>query len=85
MEQIDARQLQAQIAGITAMHGANILGTALPSSSLYASQQQAPNTLGGSLGGGDLIIPVSIGGESLETVVITAAQIANARSGGGTI
>lgn len=85
MEQIDARQLQAQIAGITAMHGANILGTALPSSSLYASQQQAPNTIGGSLGGGDLIIPVSIGGESLETVVITAAQIANARSGGGTI
>lgn len=85
MEQIDARQLQAQIAGITAMHGANILGTALPSSSLYASRQQAPNTLGGSLGGGDLIIPVSIGGESLETVVITAAQIANARSGGGTI
>lgn len=85
MEQIDARQLQAQIAGITAMHGANILGTALPSSSLYASQQQTPNTIGGSLGGGDLIIPVSIGGESLETVVITAAQIANARSGGGTI
>lgn len=85
MDQIDARQLQTQIAGITAMHGANILGTALPSSSLYASQQQAPNTLGGSLGGGDLIIPVSIGGESLETVVITAAQIANARSGGGTI
>ena len=85
MEQIDARQLQAQIAGITAMHGANILGTALPSSSMYASQQQTPNALGGSLGGGDLIIPVSIGGESLETVVITAAQIANARSGGGTI
>lgn len=85
MDQIDARQLQAQIAGITAMHGANILGTALPSSSLYASQQQTPNTIGGSLGGGDLIIPVSIGGESLETVVITAAQIANARSGGGTI
>ena len=85
MDQIDARQLQAQIAGITAMHGANILGTALPSSSLYASQQQTPNTIGGSLGGGALIIPVSIGGESLETVVITAAQIANARSGGGTI
>lgn len=85
MDQIDARQLQAQIAGITAMHGANILGTALPSSSLYVSQQQTPNTIGGSLGGGDLIIPVSIGGESLETVVITAAQIANARSGGGTI
>lgn len=85
MDQIDARQLQTQIAGITAMHGANILGTALPSSSLYASQQQTPNALGGSLGGGDLIIPVSIGGESLETVVITAAQIANARSGGGTI
>lgn len=85
MDQIDARQLQAQIAGITAMHGANILGTALPSSSMYASQQQTPNALGGSLGGGDLIIPVSIGGESLETVVITAAQIANARSGGGTI
>lgn len=85
MQQIDTRQLQAQIAGITAMHGANILGTALPSSSLYASQQQTPNTIGGNLGGGDLIIPVSIGGESLETVVITAAQIANARSGGGTI
>ena len=34
---------------------------------------------------GDIIIPVSIGGHQLETVVIKAAQIANARSGGQTI
>ena len=34
---------------------------------------------------GDIIIPVSIGGEQLETLVITAAQLANARSGGATI
>lgn len=34
---------------------------------------------------GDIIIPVQIGGESVETLVITAAQIANARSGGATI
>lgn len=34
---------------------------------------------------GDIIIPVSIGGQQLETVVIKAAQIANARSGGQTI
>ena len=34
---------------------------------------------------GDIIIPVSIGGQQLETLVITAAQLANARSGGGTI
>lgn len=32
--------------------------------------------------GGDIIIPVQIGGEQVETLVITAAQIANARSGG---
>ena len=31
---------------------------------------------------GDIIIPVQIGGEQVETLVITAAQIANARSGG---
>lgn len=34
---------------------------------------------------GDIIIPVQIGGEQIETLVITAAQIANARSGGVTI
>lgn len=31
---------------------------------------------------GDIIIPVQIGSEQVETIVITAAQIANARSGG---
>ena len=31
---------------------------------------------------GDIIIPVQIGSEQVETLVITAAQIANARSGG---
>lgn len=35
-----------------------------------------------SVSGGDIIIPVQIGGEQVETIVITAAQIANARSGG---
>lgn len=34
---------------------------------------------------GDVIIPVYIGGENIETLVVTAAQIANARSGGVTI
>lgn len=34
---------------------------------------------------GDIIIPVSIGGQNLETVVVKAIQIANARSGGRTI
>lgn len=34
---------------------------------------------------GDIIIPVSIGGEAVETVVVTAAQRANATSGGTTI
>ena len=34
---------------------------------------------------GDVIIPVYIGGENIETLVVTAAQIANARSGGATI
>ena len=31
---------------------------------------------------GDIIIPVQIGSEQVETIVITAAQIANARAGG---
>ena len=35
--------------------------------------------------GGDIIIPVTIGGQQLDTIVIKAAQIANARSGGVTI
>jgi len=34
---------------------------------------------------GDIIIPVTIGGQNLDTVIIKAAQIANARSGGATI
>ena len=34
---------------------------------------------------GDIIIPVSIGGTQLETLVVKSAQIANARSGGETI
>lgn len=34
---------------------------------------------------GDIIIPVSIGGEAVETVVVTAAQRANATSGGTTL
>lgn len=42
----------------------------------------APNT---PVPTGDIIIPVQIGGENVETLVITAAQIANARSGGATI
>ena len=43
------------------------------------------NSTGQTAPGGDIIIPVIIGGEQLETLVITAAQMANARSGGGTI
>ena len=35
--------------------------------------------------GGDIIIPVSIGGQQIDTIVIKAAQIANARSGGVTL
>lgn len=34
---------------------------------------------------GDIIIPVSIGGEAVETVVVSAAQRANATSGGTTL
>lgn len=34
---------------------------------------------------GDIIIPVTIGGQNLDTIVLKAAQIANARSGGATI
>ena len=35
--------------------------------------------------GGDIIIPVQIGGETLDTVIVSALQLANARSGGRTI
>ena len=35
--------------------------------------------------GGDIIIPLNIGGQQLETVVVKAVQIANARSGGHTL
>lgn len=55
----------------------NYTTTNTTSTASYSSTDSAPS--------GDIIIPVSIGGQQLETFVITAAQLANARSGGGTI
>ena len=51
-------------------------------SSITNNQTTAPPAQAAS---GDIIIPVSIGGQDLDTIIIKAAQIANARSGGVTI
>lgn len=48
-------------------------------------QQQTVQQGGAPARSGDIIIPVQIGNEQVETVVVRAAQIANARSGGVTI
>ena len=42
----------------------------------YRNEQPANST------SGDIIIPVSVGGEQIETVVVSAVQMANLRSGG---
>lgn len=55
------------------------------SSNSYTTHQTSGAAPDAPTPGGDIIIPVNIGGEQLDTIVIKAAQIANARSGGVTI
>lgn len=55
------------------------------SSNSYTTHQTSGAAPDAPAPGGDIIIPVNIGGEQLDTIVIKATQIANARSGGVTI
>lgn len=45
-------------------------------------QMVAEAAAGASGGGGDIVIPITIGGRRLETIVVDANQVANYRSGG---
>ena len=50
-----------------------------------SSQTTNNNTAESRAASGNIVIPVQIGEEKLETIVLNAIEIANARSGGGTI
>ena len=83
MRRMDTDRLQMQLSSAVSMQGVSGLGTAsvpvISPPEPYSAPQQTPQP------SGDIIIPVSIGGQQIETVVIRAAQIANARSGGETL
>ena len=55
------------------------------SSSTTNSTTTTNNTAESPAPSGDFIFPIQIGGEKIETVVMHAIELANARSGGGTI
>jgi phage-related protein len=54
-------------------------------SSPVRESPQSAESLENTVQNGDIIIPVQIGGETLDTVIVSALQLANARSGGRTI
>lgn len=85
MDKVDTDRLQMQLDSAVQMQGYSSMGTAgtavqyNPPEKTAAEEYQQPQQ------NGDIIIPVNIGGTQLETVVVKAAQIANARSGGETL
>ena len=87
MDKVDTDRLQMQLDSAVQMQGYSGIGTAVPAvqydspAKTAAEEYRQPQQNGD----GDIIIPVNIGGTQLETVVVKAAQIANARSGGETL
>lgn len=53
--------------------------------STTSSSQITNNTADNGAASGNIIIPVQIGEERIETIVLSAIELANARSGGGTL
>lgn len=84
MDKVDTDRLQMQLDSAVQMQGYSGLGTSLPDVQYNAPQRPAKEEYKPQPSG-DIIIPVNIGGTQLETVVVKAAQIANARSGGTTL
>lgn len=83
LDQVDTDKLQLRMNAAMQMQASTSLGTAAPQMQ-YNSAAVSTEDMWSSMpsGGGDIIIPVYVGGTHLETVVVKSAQIANARSGG---
>ena len=85
MDKVDTDRLQMQLDSAVQMQGYSGLGTAVPAVQYTQPKKTAEEEYRQPQQNGDIIIPVNIGGTQLETVVVKAAQIANARSGGETL
>ena len=85
MDKVDTDRLQMQLDSAVQMQGYSGIGTAVPAVQYNPPEKTAAEEYRQPQQNGDIIIPVNIGGTQLETVVVKAAQIANARSGGETI
>ena len=84
MHDVDVDSVQMQLDSAVQAQGLAAIGTAVPAVQ-YDAPQESEKVQDTQQQGGDIIIPVHIGGTQLETVVVKAAMIANARSGGGTL
>ncbi len=85
MDKVDTNRLQMQLDSAVQMQGYSSMGTAGTAVQYNPPEKTAAEEYRQPQQNGDIIIPVNIGGTQLETVVVKAAQIANARSGGETI
>lgn len=85
MDKVDTDRLQMQLDSAVQMQGYSSMGTAGTAVQYNPPEKTAAEEYRQPQQNGDIIIPVNIGGTQLETVVVKAAQIANARSGGETI
>lgn len=85
MDKVDTDRLQMQLDSAVQMQGYSSMGTAGTAVQYNPPEKTAAEEYRQPQRNGDIIIPVNIGGTQLETVVVKAAQIANARSGGETI
>ena len=85
MDKVDTDRLQMRLDSAVQMQGYSGLGAAGTAVQYNPPEKTAAEEYRQPQQNGDIIIPVNIGGTQLETVVVKAAQIANARSGGETI
>lgn len=85
MDKVDIDRLQMRLDSAVQMQGYSGLGAAGTAVQYNPPEKTAAEEYRQPQQNGDIIIPVNIGGTQLETVVVKAAQIANARSGGETL
>lgn len=85
MDKVDTDRLQMRLDSAVQMQGYSSMGAAGTAVQYNPPEKTAAEEYRQPQQNGDIIIPVNIGGTQLETIVVKAAQIANARSGGETI
>ena len=85
MDKVDTDRLQMRLDSAVQMQGYSGLGAAGTAVQYNPPEKTAAEEYRQPQQNGDIIIQVNIGGTQLETVVVKAAQIANARSGGETL